>query len=115
MTIESEHIEQLTKEVMSYAQSHYGIPNGPDFVELAQVVCNSASFKHLLEVASLAGVISTFGISKENKPQSGEEALAFLAKSPVNEFVLQAFYIGYRYGRAVAEQKVLEQISEEVK
>lgn len=115
MKVSTQMIEETFLEMHKYGAEHFGVPNGPDYPDIAKALAES-------EKAMMSVLISAFLIGMSGKemaasmPKEGDvpagqrmkKTLEAVSKSTVFQPFAEMLYLGYLLGKRSHEIENLE-------
>jgi hypothetical protein len=112
MQIEAKQVDDLAEEFTKFEKLNFGAKGGDDFLVLARAFLASETGNVRLKAAVALGLLTTLLARPSDSKETTEQRLKRLMEddNPFREFVVDVFYLGYRYGKMASEVDKLEQL-----
>lgn len=105
MELKTETIENIFKDMKEYGKGNFGVRCGEDFPTIAKALVETEAFKSLSS-AGIAMVMLT-AIMGDKKASGEKRTDEILEMAPLKNPLAEAFYAGYKLGKAQTEVQSL--------
>ena len=113
-TITSTMLDEAFKQVMGYAETHFGAQCGADFPEFATKLFGCEAFRSMTMAAVLASTYSGLALKGRVAADRNQTPEAIFSVSrPLAEMLAQAVYTGVVIGSMLKECDSLEKLIDE--